>query len=143
MIVATEQLAEYRQRVAMVDGGFDPLHPGHITHFAAAADLGLPLLVNVSPDAYVARKHPPLLVQDERGAVIDALRDVAYVHLSAGSTVDVLRALQPRFYVKGDDWRDRLPADEMTVCREHDIEVVYLNTVTESSTAILDRFSSA
>jgi hypothetical protein len=27
MIVATEQLAEHRRRVAMVDGGFDPLHP--------------------------------------------------------------------------------------------------------------------
>lgn len=112
-------------------------------YFAAAAELGLPLLVNVSPDAYVARKHPPLLAQDERAAIIDALRHVAYVHLSGGSTVDVLRALQPRFYVKGDDWRDRLPADEIAVCRAHDIEVVYLDTVTDSSSAILDRFSSA
>lgn len=143
MIVATEQLAEYRQRVAMVDGGFDPLHPGHIAYFAAAAELGLPLLVNVSPDTYVSRKHPPLLAQDERAAIIDALRDVAYVHISGGPTVDVLRALQPRFYVKGDDWRGRLPDDETALCREHDIEVVYLDTVKDSSTAILDRFRSA
>ena len=143
MIVATERLAEYRRRVAMVDGGFDPLHPGHIRYFEAAGGLGLPVLVNVSPDAYVARKHAPLLSQPERAAIIDAIRHVDYVHLSQGTTVDVLRALRPRYYVKGEDWRDRLPEDEMQTCREHDIEVVYLDTVTDSSTAILERFNSA
>lgn len=143
MIVATEQLAEHRRRVAMVDGGFDPLHPGHVRYFAAAAELGLPVLVNVSPDEYVARKHPPLLAQAERAAIIDAIRHVDYVYLSQGLTVDVLRTLQPRFYVKGKDWRDRLPADEIATCEEHGIEVVYLDTVTDSSTAILDRFTSA
>jgi cytidyltransferase-like protein len=143
MIVPTEQLAEHRGRVAMVDGGFDPLHPGHIRYFAAAAQLGVPLLVNVSSDAYVSRKHPPLLAQAERGTLIDAFRVVDLVHLSEGPTVDVLRELRPRYYVKGEDWRDRLPADELVVCREHGIEVVFLDTVTDSSTAILSRYASA
>ncbi|MEA2150749.1 MAG: hypothetical protein QOD69_2579 [Solirubrobacteraceae bacterium] len=143
MIVPTEQLAEHRGQVAMVDGGFDPLHPGHVLYFAAATQLGLPLLVNVSSDTYVSRKHPPLLTQAERAALIDAFRAVDFVHLSSGPTVDVLRELRPRYYVKGEDWRDRLPADEMTTCREHGIEVVYLDTVTDSSTAILNRYASA
>jgi glycerol-3-phosphate cytidylyltransferase-like family protein len=41
MIVATEQLGAHRGRVAMVDGGFDPLHGGHVAYFREAARLGV------------------------------------------------------------------------------------------------------
>jgi cytidyltransferase-like protein len=125
----------------MVDGGFDPLHPGHVEYFRAAAELGAPVLCNVAPDTWVARKHPPLLSQAERGALIDAIRFVDYVHLAAGSTEDVLRALAPRYYVKGADWRGRLPDDQLAICAERGIEVVYLDTVRDSSTAILERYA--
>jgi bifunctional ADP-heptose synthase (sugar kinase/adenylyltransferase) len=137
VIVATEQLATLAGRVAMVDGGFDPIHDGHVRHFAAAAALGAPVLCNLSPDSWVAGKHVPLLSQEQRAAIIDAFRHIAYVHLASEATVDVLRALRPRFYVKGDDWRGRLPGDEVAVCDEVGIEVVYLDTVVNSSTRIL------
>jgi cytidyltransferase-like protein len=140
VIVATAQLPAYAGRVSMVDGGFDPLHPGHVAYFRAAADLGAPVLCNVSPDAWVARKHRPLLTQDERAAIIDAIRHVDYVHLSAGTTEDVLRALRPRYYVKGADWRDRLPAEQVEICRAAGTDIVYLDTVIASSTAILERW---
>lgn len=140
MLVPTEQLGNHTGRVTMVDGGFDPLHPGHVAYFRAAAELGLPVLCNVSPDDWVARKHAPLLTQAERGAVIDALRDVAYTHLSSGPTVDVLRALRPRRYAKGADWRGRLPAEEVSACEELGIEMVFLDTVLDSSTRILERY---
>jgi glycerol-3-phosphate cytidylyltransferase-like family protein len=98
------------------------------------------VLCNVAPDEWVARKHAPLLVQQERGAVLDAIRWLAYVHLSATSTAEALRALRPRYYAKGDDWRGRLPEEEVAVCAQLGIEVVFLDTVTDSSTAILERF---
>jgi D-beta-D-heptose 7-phosphate kinase/D-beta-D-heptose 1-phosphate adenosyltransferase len=142
VIVATEVLAGYRGRVTMVDGAFDPIHPGHIAYFEAAAELGLPVLCNVSPDSYVARKHPPLLVHTERAAVLDALRSIDYTHLAPGSTNDVLQALQPRYYAKGADWRGRLPEEEVDTCAAHGIEIVYLDTVLSSSTALLDRYAS-
>jgi glycerol-3-phosphate cytidylyltransferase-like family protein len=140
VIVSTEDLQLYRGRVTMVDGGFDPLHPGHLAYFEAAAGLGLPLLCNISPDEWVARKHPPLLEQAERAALVDAFRLVDFTHLSSGATVDVLRALVPRYYAKGLDWRDRLPEAETEACRELPIEVIYLDTVRESSTAVLERY---
>ena len=34
----------------MVDGGFDPLHEGHIAYFAAAAELGVPVLCNLASE---------------------------------------------------------------------------------------------
>ncbi len=140
MIVETAELARHRGAVTMVDGGFDPLHPGHVAYFGAAAALGPPVLCNVSSDEWVGRKHRPLLSQRERAQVIDAIRFVDLVHLSTGSTADVLATLEPRYYAKGADWEGRLPPEELEVCAEHGIEVVYLDTVIDSSTAILARY---
>lgn len=124
----------------MVDGGFDPLHAGHVRYFAAAAALGLPVLCNVAPDTWIAEKHPPLLSQEERGEVIDAFRSIDYVHLARALTVDVLLDLQPRYYAKGADWADRLPDAEREACDRCGIELLFLDTVTGSSTAILERY---
>lgn len=142
MIVVWDQLADLRGRVTMVDGGFDPLHVGHVRYFRAAAELGQPVLCNVSDDDWVSRKHAPLLAQAERGEVIDAIRWIDYVHLSSTSSAAVLRELRPAVYAKGADWRGRLPEEEQAVAREHGIEVVYLDTVHGSSTALLERWAS-
>jgi cytidyltransferase-like protein len=141
VIIATDDLARYRGEVTLVDGAFDPLHPGHIAYFEAAAALGLPVLCNVSSDDYVSQKHPPLLTQEERGTIIDALRPISYTHLSRSSTNDVLRRLAPRRYAKGADWRGKLPEEELATCAELGIEVVYLDTVFDSSTAVLARYA--
>jgi len=143
VIVERSQLAELRGRVTMVDGGFDPLHAGHVAYFREAAGLGLPVLCNVAPDAWVERKHPPLLPQAQRALVVDAIRFVDYVHMAAESTADVLRRLHPRYYVKGADWRGRLPDEETTTCRELGIEITFVETILDSSTAVVDRFAQA
>lgn len=127
----------------MVDGGFDPLHAGHVEYMRAAAELGAPVLCNVSSDDWVGRKHAPLLPQDERVKVIDAIRYIDYTHASSVSTVAVLRILRPRFYVKGADWSGRLPDDEVAACEELGIEPVFLDTVRNSSTRILEDYTSA
>lgn len=125
----------------MVDGGFDPLHDGHVNYFRAAADLGAPVLCNIASDNYVRRKHQPLLTQTERATIIDAIRYIDYVHLSQTTTEEVLRMLRPSYYVKGADWRGRLPPEQDEICAEVGIEIVYLDTVTHSSTAILERYT--
>jgi cytidyltransferase-like protein len=139
MIVETKDLASYRNRVAMVDGGFDPLHAGHIDYFEEAAGIGLPLLCNVASDEYVRSKHPPLLPEDQRVRLIDSIRYIDLTHLSRSTTEAVLRELQPRYYAKGADWRGRLPEGEVAACDELGIEIVFLDTVSGSSTAILSR----
>jgi D-beta-D-heptose 7-phosphate kinase/D-beta-D-heptose 1-phosphate adenosyltransferase len=140
MIVATHDLRRYRAEVAMIDGGFDPLHAGHIEYMREAARLGAPVLCNVSPDEWVARKHSPLLPQAERVVVVDAIRFVDYTHPSRSKTVDVLRELGPRFYVKGADWRGRLPEGEIAACAEQGTEIVYLDTMLNSSTELLRNY---
>ena len=141
MIVTFQALPEYRGKVAMVDGAFDPLHRGHIEYFRAAAALGFPVLCNVSSDQYVRTKHPPLLPEEQRAAVVDAIRYISYTHLNSYDTETVLRELRPRCYVKGKDWEGRLPPEQVTICREHGIEIVYLDTVLDSSSRILEQFA--
>jgi len=142
VILEFDQLREYRQRVAMVDGAFDPLHRGHIEYFrAAVAQLDVPLLCNVASDRYVSTKHPPLLPEGDRAAVVDAIRFISFTHINRFDTETILRELQPKYYVKGRDWEGRLPPEQVRICREHGIGVVYLDTVLDSSSRILRRFS--
>lgn len=141
MIVSFEELPSYRGRVAMVDGAFDPMHRGHIEYFRLAAErLGVPLLCNVASDRYVRTKHPPLLPEDQRAAVVDAIRYISYTHINGYDTETILRQLRPRYYVKGKDWEGRLPPEQVTICRECGIEVVYLDTVFDSSTRLLRQY---
>jgi cytidyltransferase-like protein len=140
VIVPTADLGGLAGTVTMVSGGFDPLHPGHLAYFRAAAHLGAPLLVNVSHDEWVGRKHVPLLTQGERIQLIDALEMVEYVHAEQGPTSEVLALLRPRYFAKGADWEGRLPDDELEICRAHGVEVVFLDTAVDSSTDVLKRF---
>ena len=138
MILTFEQLKDYRQAVAMVDGAFDPLHHGHIAYFKAARELGVPVLCNVASDRYVRTKHRPLLTEMQRAIVIDAIRYIDYVHIYEIDTETVLRQLRPRYYVKGSDWRARgLPPQQGVICAEHGIGIVYLDTVLDSSSRLL------
>jgi D-beta-D-heptose 7-phosphate kinase/D-beta-D-heptose 1-phosphate adenosyltransferase len=141
MIVSFGDLRRFRGQVAMVDGAFDPLHRGHIEYFREAAGLGMPLLCNVASDRYVRTKHPPLLPEDQRAAVVDAIRYITYTHVNQFDTETILRELRPSHYVKGKDWDGRLPPDQVAICREHAIEIVYLDTQVDSSSRLLQRFA--
>ena len=55
MIVGYQELKQYRKKVAMVDGAFDPLHHGHVEYFARAKAAGGTLLCNITVDSYTAR----------------------------------------------------------------------------------------
>jgi cytidyltransferase-like protein len=141
VIVTFEQLKGHRGAVAMVDGAFDPLHRGHIEYFRAATTLGVPLLCNVASDRYVRTKHPPLLPEGDRAVIVDAIRFISYTYINQFDTETILRELRPRYYVKGRDWIGRLPPDQVTICAEYTIEVVYLDTVLDSSSRILQQFT--
>jgi cytidyltransferase-like protein len=142
VILGFEQLQQYRKKVAMVDGAFDPLHRGHIEYFRAAAEqLDVPLLCNVASDRYVRTKHAPFLPEDQRAVIVDAIRFIAYTHINQLDTETILRELQPKYYVKGKDWDGCLPPAQVRICADLDIQVVYLDTVFDSSSRILKSFT--
>lgn len=126
----------------MVDGSFDPLHDGHIEYFRAAAEIGLPVLCNVASDIWTLRKHPILLEQSRRSVVLDSIRHIAYVLVGCDSTLRALEAVKPKVFVKGRDWLDRggVPSEELLICSQLEIEIRYLNTIRNSSSALLAHF---
>jgi bifunctional ADP-heptose synthase (sugar kinase/adenylyltransferase) len=144
MILETSQLSDYVGQVAMVDGSFDPIHDGHIAYFQGAADFGIPVLCNVASDSWTVTKHQVLLSQVQRAVVLDAIRFISFVHLSSTSTLEVLKLLKPRLYIKGNDWiaRGGVPKEEQDACNSLDIEVKYLDTVLNSSTRLLADWST-
>lgn len=137
MLVTFSALQWYRGAVSLVDGCFDPLHAGHVSYFQAAAALGRPLLCHVASDEYVRTKHQLLVPHQQRVTVIHALRDVAFTHVNEYDTEAVLEQLRPCFYVKGRDWEGRLPTRQVALCNRLGIRMVFLDTVHESSTRLL------
>jgi cytidyltransferase-like protein len=142
MIIGYKELGKYRKKVAMVDGAFDPLHHGHIEYFTRARQVAAPLLCNIASDFYTSAKHPPLLPVQHRAVVIDALKPIDYTHVSPVDTETVLRELQPTHYIKGNDWEGRLPPEQVRICAEHGIEVVFIDSVRDSSTRLLQTFQT-
>jgi len=76
--------------------------------------------------------------------VLDAIKYLSFVHLSSNTTLEVLELLQPKIYIKGADWlaRGGIPSKEKDFCNERGIEVMYLETVTNSSSRLLAEWST-
>ena len=96
------------RRVALTNGCFDILHPGHVALLEAARREGDLLVVAINSDLSVARLKGagrPLLPQAERAEALRALEGVdAVVIYDEETPIDVVRALQPDVLVKGADW---------------------------------------
>lgn len=125
----------------LADGCFDPIHEGHVAYLDAAKALGNYLIVNTVTNDEVWRKRPtvgPLLSEVSRLTVLRAFRSVDEVVVM--DTLEALRTVKPNVYVKGKDWEGRLPAAETQLCSELGITVRYVDTVLNSSTALLKKF---
>ncbi|MEK9779881.1 MAG: adenylyltransferase/cytidyltransferase family protein [Gammaproteobacteria bacterium] len=61
-------------KIAVVSGGFDPLHSGHIAYIESAAKFGDKLYVCLNSDAWLtAKKGKPFMPFQERESVLRAL----------------------------------------------------------------------
>ena len=68
-------------RIAVVSGGFDPLHSGHINLLESAAAYGDKLVVLLNSDEWLTRKKGrPFLPFDERATIIERLHMVSNVY---------------------------------------------------------------
>lgn len=142
MLIDESQLSRLPAAFAMVDGCFDPPHRGHVDYFRFAKALGVPVLCNLASDDYI-RTHkgrPPLLPEADRAAVVGAMRHVDFVFVTHRGTAWSLRRFRPAYYVKGADWRGKLPPEQLAICAELNIAVVYANEPLGSSTRILETY---
>lgn len=125
----------------LADGCFDPIHEGHVAYLKAAAEQGDYLIVNMATDREIWEKRPkvgPFLPEAVRKTVIENLKPVSKVVV--WDTKEALEKERPDIYVKGSDWRGRLPQAEQSICDRLGIKVVFLDTVTNSSSQLLQNF---
>ena len=113
MIVTLDNLAMVQQqhtkeRIVLTSGTFDLLHVGHLHYLDAVKAYGDILVVLLSGDTRVkARKGDarPIIPENDRAEMLDALKVVDYVLIDSASLADdpryaeILSTLQPDFYV--------------------------------------------
>jgi FAD synthetase len=75
----------------LATGTFDILHPGHILYLNKAKELGDELFVIISRDSMVQHKRKPILPEQQRLQVVQALAMVDHAEL--GSERDIFEPL--------------------------------------------------
>ena len=104
------KLTEGRKTV-LANGCFDLLHVGHLRYLEGARALGDVLVVAINSDKsmrLIKDSGRPILGEDERVALISALRCVDYVVVFDEPDVSrVLDILRPSIHAKGTDYTEQ------------------------------------
>ncbi len=99
------------KKVVLANGCFDILHVGHLRYLQAARQLGDVLVVAVNSDKSVRLikdSGRPIMAQEERVALVSALRCVDFVTLFDEPDVSrVLSVLRPSVHAKGTDYTEQ------------------------------------
>lgn len=95
-------------KVVFSNGCFDILHQGHVIYLSKAASLGQKMVLGLNTDASVSRlKGPnrPLNDQKARAILLAALGFIdAVVYFEEDTPYELIKAVQPDFLVKGNDY---------------------------------------
>jgi cytidyltransferase-like protein len=120
--------------IAIVSGGFDPIHPGHIEMMEMAARNIGPVLVLLNSDEWLRRKKGYALMDwDQRAYVVRAMRCVMAVHAvdDSDGTVcsgikgeaNIFKAQNIAFCNGGDRTSGNTPEEEL--CQAMGIQTYY------------------
>ncbi len=131
-IISFEELAKLRPKLGKIvatSGGFDPIHPGHISCIIESKKHGNTLVVIVNGDAFLtAKKGKPFQNLETRSLIVSGIREVDYVvpfEIKDDQTVcRALDALKPHVFTKGGDRRDQESIPEWKTCKKNNIRIV-------------------
>lgn len=145
------KLRQEGKTVVLCHGVFDLLHYGHIEHLEEAKAQGDILVVSVTAAKYV-NKGPgrPYFTDEQRMHFLASLECVDYVLLSEAVTVhDIVRAVQPDIYVKGQEYA-RAENDvtgnigpEQEIVESYGGHIYFTQGAVYSSTKLLNNFFNA
>ena len=139
-------------KLAIVSGGFDPVHIGHIELFEKAKGMADHLCVIVNDDSFLERKKgEPFMVLSERVKIIESLKPVDIVVEASDeddtvcNTLQWIRALYKNKYkhmmfCNGGDRSSKSKTPEHETCEEIGIKPVYgLGKKIQSSSWLLNK----
>ncbi len=125
--------------IAMISGGFDPVHVGHVELIKLAMAHG-DIIVALNSDEWLMRKKGYVFMSyEERSRIMCAMRGIVAVipaDDSDGTVCASLRQLKPDFFINGGDCKDSLSA-EKTVCERLAITQVFGGGKIQSSSDLV------
>ena len=119
--------------VAVVSGGFDPLHVGHLSMLEHAATLGDVYVLLNSDDWLVRKKGYVFMPWEQRARILTALECVREVwpvadidgHVASGiAEVRRLLKVKPVIFCNGGDQESADP-HEVILCRKQGVTMAY------------------
>lgn len=124
-----DQIKSGLGKIVCTSGGFDPIHPGHITCIHDSKKHGDTVVVVVNGDNFLnSKKGKPFMDLKTRCHIVSYIKGVDYVipfEIENDSTVTVaLKKIQPHVFTKGGDRIDEKSIPEWGVCEQHGIEVI-------------------
>jgi cytidyltransferase-like protein len=131
-IVSFEEFEKLRPKLGKVvatSGGYDPIHPGHISCIIDSKKYGDTLVVIVNGDSFLtAKKGKPFQNLETRSLIVSGIMGVDYVvpfEIKNDQTVKkALEALKPDVFTKGGDRVDESTIPEWETCKKHNIKIV-------------------
>lgn len=125
-----ERLKPKLGKIVATSGGFDPIHPGHISCIIDSKKYGDTLVVVVNGDAFLtAKKGRPFQNLETRSLIVSGIAGVDYVvpfEIKGDQTVSkALEALKPNVFTKGGDRVDKSSLPEWDTCKKHNIEIIF------------------
>ena len=130
-IITFEQLETLRPQLGKIvatSGGFDPIHPGHISCLLASKKYGDTLIVIVNGDTFLKnKKGKPFQDLATRCMIVSAIREVNFVipfEIDNDQSVNVaLERIKPDVFTKGGDRVDETSIPEWGTCQKFGIKV--------------------
>lgn len=131
-IVSFEEFSKLRPtlgKIVATSGGFDPIHPGHISCIIQSKQYGDTLVVIVNGDRFLrAKKGRPFQDIKTRCQIVSGIREVDYVipfEIKNDQTVSkALELLKPDIFTKGGDRIDQETIPEWGTCQKYGIKVI-------------------
>jgi cytidyltransferase-like protein len=132
-IVSLDGFAKLRPKLGKIvatSGGFDPIHPGHISNIIESKKFGDTLVVIVNGDAFLtAKKGRPFQNLETRSLIVSGISGVDYVvpfEIENDQTVNkALDIIQPHVFTKGGDRVDEASLPEWKTCEKYGIKIEF------------------
>ncbi len=131
-IISFEEFDKLREKLGKIvctSGGFDPIHPGHVSCLYESKQYGDTLVVIVNGDNFLkSKKGKPFMDLKTRCHVVSHIKGVDLVipfEIENDQTViEALKKIKPHIFTKGGDRIDKYSIPEWNVCEEFNIEVI-------------------
>lgn len=132
-IMTLEEFEEIRtalsETLVLTSGGYDPIHPGHISCIVDSKQYGDLLVVVVNGDWFLDHKKGKHFMNLQmRSEIVSAIRGVDFVipfEIENDLTVnEALKVIQPDVFTEGGDRTGGDTIPEWEVCNEYDIQII-------------------